>query len=447
MKNRNSQNGFTLIELAVVLVFSGMFVLVVGNFMKYYTEDQKRRATLESLEKTHEALFIYYERNGVYPCPADPTLQPDDANYGVQQCRDNADAAYDENACTVVPSAGISCTTAATRDSDGDTADDVVMMGAVPFSTLAQASFRGTYKEADGKDGYNTLLSYAISEKMTATSGEFNFDNPAPSEFGAITIIDENDISMTDPDGAAHYALYSHGENRRGGFSITGQQVDDCTVTLIDGSTGAPPPGGPALAPAGTDIEIENCDYNDGVFVKAIRSDTNGRLYSDDRLVYRVHISRPFWRASFANSDHIYNLNSQNVGIGTEAPTHKLHITGDVTAETSAEADSGFCDGPTDACIDPSFLGGVEVGTTTTAIGRNACPAGQVAYAIGDDPNNNTGANAYIGPEIICRQIEWASIANKQCAANHFLRGISNLGNLLCCTNPTSGAPSCYIQN
>ncbi len=443
MSNIKEQKGFTLVEIAIVIMFTGFFALIIGNFFKSYTDDLQRQTTKENLELAHAALYEYFGRNGFYPCPADPTLAPGDANYGIAVCRDYFSGTFDPDDCVdLLPVGNVQCTTESTRDADNNGADDVVMMGVIPFQTLADyfetlaSSVDGTpFRFLHRKDGYNTLLSYAVSERMT-NNNLYSTNFPAEGTLGAIRIVDENDISLTDPDGSAHYVLYSHGDNGRGGYTPLGVQKDNCNVTRLDLTVGVPYPGGPSTSPPGTDIEIENCDYNDAVYVRAIRSEAVGGSYSDDILLFAAEAFRPYWRNSFVDSSHIYNTNFGNVGIGTETPAQKLHILGDLAVETEAQANNGYCQGVSATCLDPAFLGGPEEPDVT--LGRNICPAGQIAYAIGDDP-----ATAYDGAEIICRDIDWSAALNRSCVPNAmgdptYLRGVSNLGNIRCCTYNTN---------
>ncbi len=447
--NLSSKNqGFTLVELAIVVLISGIFTLVIGAFFKSYTSDLQRQTTIENIDITHTALLEYFGRNGVYPCPADPTLGPGDANYGVARCRDYASPTFDPDNCVdLVPIGNIECTTNNSRDADVNGSNDIVMMGIIPFRTLADSPLNTPYREAHRKDGYNTMFSYAVTESMT-NDVLFAINNPAESERGAIRVIDENDIPVTDPDDSAHYVLYSHGMNRRGGYSPNGQQIDNCNVTRLDMTVGVPLPGGPTTAPPGTDIEIENCDYNDAIFTQAIFLLNTGGNYTDDILLYRTRAFRQFWRSSFVEPNYIFNTNFGNVGVGTDTPTERLHIRGDLTVDEDVQSSGRYCDGalgpadPNSDCLDAAFLGGNEVATTVADVeGRNLCPVGQAAYAIGDDPST-----PHNGAEIICRDVDWTPIT-KTCAPiggqPSFLRGISNLGNIVCCTYQTN---SCATQ-
>ena len=72
-KTKNARNGFTLIELAVVLVIAstliaGGIMTVVGN-----RETQRLRNIAEQLQYILKKITDYVDANGFLPCPANPT--------------------------------------------------------------------------------------------------------------------------------------------------------------------------------------------------------------------------------------------------------------------------------------------------------------------------------------------------------------------------------------
>lgn len=410
------EKGFTLVELALVLIFAGFVGLTIASFFQLFNINQRQQETIDNARLAQVALREYYNLTGVFPCPADPALNQGDPNYGVSQCRNYVDPAFNPDACINLPSPNISCSNIGSRDVDGNGANDLVMMGVLPFRTIDSIVASTPFSEAERMDGFGAIFSYAVTESMTNTV-LFSPANRAPQANGAIRVIDENDIVLTDPADSAQYVLFSHGDNSRGGYAISGQQIDNCNVTLIDGSQGIPPPGS-SVAGGALDIEIENCDFNDAIFVQGIRSLSNNSSYFDDTLLYGVQGFEPLWRRSLSSppgETNLFNTNQGNVGVGTNNPTHQLHIAGDLTVDESAISDN-FCNELDDTtCIDPEALGGV--GST--------CPNGQAAYAIGNN-------------QIQCRDVNW-TVPNQSCAplsdgTPTFLRGFSNLGTIVCCS-------------
>lgn len=436
-KHITRDQGFTLVEIAIVLLVSGFTMLVAANFVKQYTIDTQYEKTLENIELSQRAVEEFVGLNGFYPCPADPTLDPTDPAYGLENCRVYSAGTFDPDNCVDVP-ANMSCTNAFSRDGDNNGSNDVVMIGVLPFRTLAAGVVDTPYREANRLDGYGTLLTYAVTEHM-ANNDVHSLINPINPGTGSIRVEDENQISLTVPVASAHFVLFSHGENRRGGYSASGDMIDNCMVSA-GGGPPPPPPALPAPGPSGggIQVEIENCENNDAIFVKGIRSLGDNDNFNDDILVYTSTGLNPLWRRSLASptgESYIYNTNLGNVGVNTDIPTHRLHVVGDISAQDSfVSGDSEFCDQTEGACVDPEFLGGSGM----------PCPGNQAAYAIGSDGEDADG-DGTLDNKIQCRPVDWQPQA-KLCldigGQPSFMQGFSNLGNLYCCTE----AGTCAVQ-
>lgn len=413
---KKRQSGFTLLELALVLAISGLFMMTGAHFLKLYTLNIQHDKTLENTRLALSALKEYYGLTGTYPCPSNPSLEPNDPNYGVSQCRSSANLTANPDNCTGAP-AGIGCTSNSARDADGNGNPDIVMMGGLPFRTLTNRVVDTPFNESYKGDGFNSLISYAVTEEMSNTN-RYNVINPANPNLGSIHVEDENSISLTVPDSTAHFVIFSHGDNRKGAYSRLGERAEDCTIPSGAGPV-APAPGPSA---AGIDVDVENCDRNDAIFVKGIRSLANNSNYNDDTLFFKVSGIVPLWKKSLASTDtetSIYSTNTGSVGVGTNAPSHKLHITGDLSAEVGTLSNN-YCDGvDAGTCLQPSAIGG----SGSDCAGNNSA-----AYAIQDN-------------QVVCRTVDW-TVPGKTCTdidvlgtpTPSFMRGVSNLGNLYCCT-------------
>lgn len=429
-KNRD-ESGFTLIEIAIVLMISGVFLLAVAEFIKTYTINAKYERTVEHAELTQDVLFEYYAREGGYPCPADPDLGPNDINYGIAQCRSDTDYLANTNDCTGMP-AGITCLDPATsqaRDFDQDGASDIVLVGAFPFRTIADylndldGEIANTpYTERAKKDGYGSLFTYAVTESMTTVNPDNRTFTPANPYSGAIVVEDENGTDLTVPRGSAHYILLSHGENMRGGYSQEGEQAEDCNVATVPiGGGGTPPPTTPPVGGV-LDIELENCNFDNAVFIKGARSTANGSGYYDDLLFYKAVQSSAIWRKN-PITEYIYNANEGDAGVGTDDPNDglpaKLHVVGNVLTEGLATA-TEYCDGQTDVCLDPQDLAGA---------GSNCENPNEVAYAISEG-------------QVVCTPVDW-QIPSVSCPVvtgqQTYLHAISNRGRITCCFEDGTG--------
>lgn len=81
MRSRYSQNGFTLIELAIVLVIIG---LLLGGVLTPFTaqkEQERRTEAFDYLDEAKEALLGYAIVNNRLPCP-DTDIPPDGRENG-----------------------------------------------------------------------------------------------------------------------------------------------------------------------------------------------------------------------------------------------------------------------------------------------------------------------------------------------------------------------------
>lgn len=382
--------GFTLVEMAIVVLIAGFFFAAGVKMYSNEMEKAQYIETQDNLETSQEVINAFYFQNGRYPCPANPILTPSDPDYGREDC-----------SCGL----GMACTNVGARDADGDGVADNVMIGVVPFRDLDDNVAETPYSVAEGFDGYHNMLSYAVTEEMTSTA--YNFGNPVNPRLGAINVRDYNNQAVVDPDSSAHYVIFSHGKTAEGAYKRQGNRITPCSV------------GGltvPGLNPAGIQIELENCDNNDAIFIKEFQSLGDGDRFYDDVLHYGINMQSIIWRDSiFApiGETHYYNTNSGFIGAGTLTPNTKLHVAGDIRAETQMESDLGYCD-ITEAgdCLDPDFLGGSGF----------TCPPGLVATGI----ENN---------QLVCEDI-WTSginFSSGSCpGAGEFITSFSidNLGNV-----------------
>lgn len=66
-KNRESEAGFTLVEMLVVIAIIGLVVGLVGPRVLNYLSESKVKAAKIQIESFSAALDLYYLDNGVYP--------------------------------------------------------------------------------------------------------------------------------------------------------------------------------------------------------------------------------------------------------------------------------------------------------------------------------------------------------------------------------------------
>lgn len=415
LKHHSAHAGFTLLEMALVIMISGMTMLMLTEFMRVYTINGQYERTLEHANTSKTALREFFVVQKRYPCPADPTLLPNDANYGKENCRTNTDIGNNPDDCTTTLPFPLACTTNFSRDGDQNGMPDVVLIGILPFRTIYEEVIDTPFFESDKLDGYGVYLSYAVTEHMTYNW--HNLNDPASPHTGAIRVEDENGLSVVIPDDSAHYVLFSHGDNGRGGYTPSGIMIDDCLIpSVIIGDPAVAAPPGPTAA--GVIVEKENCDNNDAIFVQAIRSLADNSNYNDDILIFNKPGQVPLWTRSMTSSvtpgeSWIYNTNRENVGIGLlpNRPEQRLHINNDLSADDTMSGVQ-YCGIGPDAGI--CVLPGMIAGTGST------CPnANEVAYAIQDN-------------RIVCRPVVWELPTVQNCDPGEYIIAFSNKGNIKC---------------
>ncbi|MCK5374704.1 MAG: type II secretion system protein, partial [Alphaproteobacteria bacterium] len=327
------QKGFTLIEIAAVLLISGISMMGIARFVNIYMKSAEHKTTIENLEMAYDALEEYAGLNGYYPCPANPEAAPGDSDYGRSSCRDDEESGFNADACTNIPD-GISCTTTNSRDGDNNGHKDVVMIGVLPFRDLAEKVKSTPFKVLHRVDGYGTLITYAVTERLTKANSDNNLITPFDPMTGSISVLDENLTSVMIPDKEGQFVIFSHGLDGMGGHSKEGQALENC---FVPSTTGGVPDTIPdeGLYNGKGKIETENCDNNDAIFIKGILSLADNNDYYDDYLYYKGRGISALWEGSMAGDtgeSYIYNTNPGGVGVGTSQPNTKLHIMGDLSS-------------------------------------------------------------------------------------------------------------------
>jgi len=233
---KKHQKGFTLIEIAIVMVITGLMVSMMAEGFTSVIQRQRLTQTNTYIEQIREALSDYVALNGRLPCPADPSIAPGMAGYGREAGAD----------CAAVPTAEV-----AQVDGRIDPVTTVALkirVGAVPVLTL------GLPFEAIS-DGFGNRFTYAVTESLTSST------TFAASQ-GAIEIVDSTGTSMLTTPGTGLYTVLSHGRDGRGAYNELGN---------LHGSACGDDDG----------LDTENCD-GDGVFRTGLFSSATGNQHFDD---------------------------------------------------------------------------------------------------------------------------------------------------------------------
>lgn len=365
------QGGFSLLEMSIVIMMMGMMIALAAQYYTIYLRQTKDDVSFENIQYIKSAIAEFYTDRGRYPCPTDPSLPQSDPNYGIEMCPGRNVGGVAVPNIAVGACWGQLCRVESERsiDLNGDGVDDpqTVLVGAFPIKNMMRdmiadpsdtnpsngidmmpvdIDFPGTQT----LDAWRNKFVYAVTESMTDAT---TYNN----NLGAVTIIDEFDNSLVDPDDSAHYAVVSLGENGRGAYNALGNLVgQSCDPATVPASYDPMNPG----IVSQNSIEYENCNA-DSVFVSALKNEEQGDGYNDDMVAFETWFANDLWAPSPVNPIHVYNVNIGNVGVGTDNPVQRLDVSGDIQASEALATE--FCNVSTGAgCFDPRVIAGEIAG-------------------------------------------------------------------------------------
>jgi prepilin-type N-terminal cleavage/methylation domain-containing protein len=197
---RRGQQGFTLIELAIVMAVAGLMLAGTMKLLGGQLDQSRLKATRDRLRMAYDALTAFYVANAYLPCPADGALASSDANYGRAQPETSG-------ACSGVAAAN----------------------RVLPWRTLG-------LQEALSFDGWQQRLTYQVSPPLTtagaAGPGDLSIRDSAASVPGT-----------TELTAAAALVVISHGENGLGAWLPSGQRKTTAGISAheAENTDGAEP--------------------------------------------------------------------------------------------------------------------------------------------------------------------------------------------------------------
>lgn len=265
-----SSAGFTLAEIAVVIVIAGILLATFAGSLTMYMNKAENKAVKTNMDTIQQALEEFYNGTGRFPCPARMALGPDQANFG--QEISIVDAGPPQ---TTTCDAGFVAVNDIARIGAGATS---VWVGALPVRSL-------NLPDQYAQDSWGNRYTYAVTMRQATYPG-----NPAFPGYvnngGRIAVIDSANQNILSIPGTADYVVVSHGQDGAGAFSNQGVPGVACPV-----------------APAA--MQRENCDVvtsaapaaacNGGLapcvmYRKTTLTTTNnaGNNYFDDYVVFRA---------------------------------------------------------------------------------------------------------------------------------------------------------------
>lgn len=314
-KSQANAQGFTLIEIAIVILISAMMFVPLLNIYQTYYRQQLIDKTRNNIDFSQSLIATFSSSR--YPCPADPALGPADANYGLER--------IDAGGNCLVTGAIISVPGAKTPL-------ERVVIGAIPIRTIRAAATNVVHvPDNTALDAWGNKLLYAVTASQ-ANGTTYSSDK------GQIAAIDENFGPTAGIDRDGHFVVLSHGANGNGAYHNSGAIVSACG--------------------AGTK-ESENCDA-DSTFMSALGFYEGSGVNPDyfDDIAYFVQKSdNELWASVAPGSNDIYNKNKGNVGIKTATPAVKLDVAGELKAANNTKV-ARICDYGGTKCFDVNKISG-----------------------------------------------------------------------------------------
>ena len=197
---RHRSSGFTLIEMAIVILITGIVAAMLYFGITPALDSSRANAATKKMQRIELALLSYVIQNGCLPCPADGSLATTSGNAGWS---------YTKNAIYYGPGGpmnqgcsgtGVSCATVG-----GSGAGIQSAIAVVPWRSLGLT-------ESDITDPWGDRISYVATSSLCTTAGTSMVRAP-PASYPAGTLTVDNNSSIPQTTAAA-YVLISYGPDR-----------------------------------------------------------------------------------------------------------------------------------------------------------------------------------------------------------------------------------------
>jgi len=327
-------HGFTLVELSIVIIIVSLLMaggLAVGTSM---VEKAAYIDTQKQLRQIRQSLRDYYTVNGHLPCVAPLNTLPGTNGFGVAIANCSTDLS--------------------TPSGTFRQGSPAIRIGMIPTRTLGLS-------DSAARDQYGSRIVYAVTEDLTDAS-------LFGAQSGGITVLDKNDNIINSQ---AAYAIISTGRDRKGSYRYA-VSTSSTAASNDCGTSGA--------------LDIENCILSNTTFRDAPYNDGDSAMFYDDLMLWtpKFHLSSTtaasdtLWAAN--GDENLYSVGTDgetsntNVGIGTDLPSEKLDVNGNLQVANG-------------------FLGVSDHGSQYMQLAHSAYGAEQGKYAL---LQNGTNGHVYI---------------------------------------------------
>lgn len=210
MINKRLKNGFTLVEMAMVLAIIGVIIYGSVKFSAASFEMSNYRTTKTQMAAIKDALQLYYETYGYLPCPAQPDAATNAAAFGVASWTGGVAGVGACNASNILVPTG-------------------AYIGVIPNRTL-------NLPDAYVFDGWGNRITYVVDANGTL-SAQWATTTPTiagaycpydSSATTALTIKDNSNSTFASANtitATPIYILISHGKNGIGSWNRSGTRV------------------------------------------------------------------------------------------------------------------------------------------------------------------------------------------------------------------------------
>ena len=241
--NKETQKGFTIIEIAIVLMVAGSLLAFLGSALLEFQQKRRESLTEYRLEKIRSSISTYLSNRGKLPCPASTDVIPGNANFGRQ---------VDPTNCGGGAFAGT-----IRRNGASSGAANRVRIGSVPVRDL-------DLEDDMMVDGWGNRFTYAVTIRQATINPPPRY-TPGAGDIGVVGVSGANILATA---GTADYVVLSHGADQRGARNISTANI---VVPCVN-----------------TDAQFENCANNPGSDGDAVFMDTMHREDGtfDDYIVY-----------------------------------------------------------------------------------------------------------------------------------------------------------------